>query len=93
MRVRGSDGATTSPAAELTDWCLHAPRLGLLLFRVEIEIAIAIATLRPRPLKRPHNEDRNLGNILFMPDWKMVLIDHTRSFRLWSELLKPSAIR
>ena len=39
------------------------------------------------------NEDRNLGNILYMPDWKMILIDHTRSFRPLEELLNPSTIR
>ncbi len=27
------------------------------------------------------NEDRHMGNILFTKDWRMILIDHSRSFR------------
>ena len=27
------------------------------------------------------NEDRHLGNILITEDWRMILIDHSRSFR------------
>jgi len=27
------------------------------------------------------NEDRHKGNILYTPDWRMILIDHSRSFR------------
>ena len=33
-----------------------------------------------------YNEDRNLGNILIEPDWKLWMIDHTRAFRRWKEL-------
>lgn len=40
-----------------------------------------------------YNEDRNTGNILFTEDWKMVLIDHTRAFRITDELLNPESIR
>jgi len=40
-----------------------------------------------------YNEDRNLGNILYTPQSKMVLIDHTRSFRLKKELLEDVGIR
>jgi hypothetical protein len=29
-----------------------------------------------------HNSDRNQGNALFTSDWTLVLIDHTRAFRL-----------
>jgi hypothetical protein len=31
--------------------------------------------------------DRNLGNVLITPDWKVVMIDFTRGFRLQTELL------
>jgi len=33
------------------------------------------------------NEDRSQGNILITKDWRMVLIDHSRSFRTWRKLL------
>jgi len=39
-----------------------------------------------------YNEDRNLGNILIEPDWKLWMIDHTRAFRRWKELLNPDQI-
>jgi hypothetical protein len=35
------------------------------------------------------NRDRNQGNILWTSDWTMWLIDHTRAFRLGTNLLKP----
>lgn len=31
--------------------------------------------------------DRNLGNVLITPEWKVVMIDFTRAFRLQAELL------
>ena len=31
--------------------------------------------------------DRNQGNILITPDWKVVMIDFTRAFRLQTELI------
>ena len=31
--------------------------------------------------------DRNLGNVLITPEWKVVMIDFTRAFRLQTELL------
>jgi hypothetical protein len=34
------------------------------------------------------NEDRHKGNILYTPDWRMVLIDHSRSFRTGSLFTK-----
>ncbi len=40
-----------------------------------------------------YNEDRNLGNILIEPDWKLWMIDHTRAFRRWKELLNPEQIQ
>lgn len=33
------------------------------------------------------NEDRNAGEILITPDWRMILIDHSRSFRTWKKLI------
>jgi hypothetical protein len=38
------------------------------------------------------NRDRNQGNILWTHDWTMWLIDHTRAFRLNSDLLKPEQL-
>jgi hypothetical protein len=38
------------------------------------------------------NRDRNQGNILWTSDWKLWMIDHTRAFRLGTELLKPEAM-
>ncbi len=39
------------------------------------------------------NTDRNRGNILITPDWKMWLIDHTRAFRRLGYLLAESSIQ
>lgn len=33
------------------------------------------------------NEDRNMGDILITKDWRMILIDHSRTFRSWKKLL------
>jgi hypothetical protein len=38
------------------------------------------------------NRDRNIGNMLWTSTWKMWMIDHTRSFRLGNELLKPALL-
>jgi hypothetical protein len=40
-----------------------------------------------------YNEDRNLGNMLITEDWLLVLIDHTRAFRRYKQLMKPESIR
>jgi hypothetical protein len=40
-----------------------------------------------------YNEDRNLGNILIEPDWKLWMIDHTRAFRRWKELMTPEQVQ
>lgn len=40
-----------------------------------------------------HNDDRNSQNLLIDQDWKIWLIDHTRSFRLTSKLYQPDTIR
>lgn len=36
-----------------------------------------------------YNTDRNFGNLLITKDWKLWLIDHTRSFRRHSRLKSP----
>jgi len=38
------------------------------------------------------NRDRNLGNMLWSKDWKLWMIDHTRSFRLGKDLLNPKTL-
>jgi hypothetical protein len=38
------------------------------------------------------NKDRNRGNILWTGDWSMWLIDHTRAFRLGTELVRPNEL-
>lgn len=38
------------------------------------------------------NRDRNQGNVLWTKDWTMWLIDHTRAFRLGTELQKPEQL-
>ncbi len=40
-----------------------------------------------------YNTDRNRGNIVITPDWKMWLIDHTRAFRRQDFLLDAKKIR
>jgi len=39
------------------------------------------------------NADRNQGNILIDPDWKVWLIDHTRAFRLGAHLADATSIQ
>jgi hypothetical protein len=38
-----------------------------------------------------YDTDRNLGNILITPEWKLVMIDFTRAFRSWNETRAPVA--
>ncbi len=38
------------------------------------------------------NFDRNLGNLLVGPDWKLYMIDHTRSFKVFKELKSPDGL-
>jgi len=33
-----------------------------------------------------YNIDRNLGNLLITPDWRVIMIDHTRCFKSLGEL-------
>jgi hypothetical protein len=40
-----------------------------------------------------YNTDRNQGNLLITPEWKLWLIDHTRAFRTNRTLLKPDMLR
>ena len=39
-----------------------------------------------------NNADRNLGNLLIDPDWKLWMIDHTRAFHPLFQLWKPKSI-
>ena len=39
-----------------------------------------------------YNTDRNKGNVLITPDWKLWMIDHTRAFRLHKRLQSPEAL-
>ena len=39
-----------------------------------------------------YNADRNQGNLLITPEWKIWMIDHTRAFRTAKTLLKPDAL-
>ncbi|MDX2179677.1 MAG: hypothetical protein SFV18_08805 [Bryobacteraceae bacterium] len=36
-----------------------------------------------------YNTDRNLGNLVITEDWNIVMIDHTRAFRLMRQLQNP----
>ena len=40
-----------------------------------------------------YNTDRNTGNLLITPDWKLWMIDHTRAFRRNPNLQRPDAIK
>ncbi len=39
-----------------------------------------------------YNTDRNSGNLIITPDWKIWMIDHTRAFRRNPNLQRPDAI-
>jgi hypothetical protein len=39
-----------------------------------------------------YNTDRNQGNLLITPEWKLWMIDHTRAFRAQKTLLKPESL-
>ncbi len=36
-----------------------------------------------------YDTDRNLGNVLISPDWKLYMIDYTRAFRLYYDIRTP----
>jgi hypothetical protein len=40
-----------------------------------------------------HNIDRNLGNLLITPEWKLIAIDHSRSFKSVNTLRAPEALQ
>jgi hypothetical protein len=40
-----------------------------------------------------YNTDRNQGNLLITPEWKVWMIDHTRAFRTQKTLLKPETLK
>jgi hypothetical protein len=33
------------------------------------------------------NEDRNMGDVLITKDWRVILVDHSRTFRTWKKLV------
>ena len=37
--------------------------------------------------------DRNLGNVLITPEWKLMMIDFTRAFRLWAQIKEQEIVR
>jgi hypothetical protein len=39
------------------------------------------------------NTDRNQGNLLITPEWKVWMIDHTRAFRTQKTLLRPDTLK
>jgi hypothetical protein len=39
-----------------------------------------------------HNTDRNLGNLMITKDWKLWMIDHSRSFRTSEKLENPKQL-
>lgn len=39
-----------------------------------------------------YDTDRNQGNILYTPDWKLWMIDFTRAFRPWSDIHDPKML-
>jgi len=39
-----------------------------------------------------YNTDRNMGNLLITSDWKIRLIDHSRTFRPFDQLKDPKAL-
>jgi hypothetical protein len=38
------------------------------------------------------NRDRNMGNLVWTNDWTMWMIDHTRAFRLNTDLQRPNVL-
>jgi hypothetical protein len=39
-----------------------------------------------------YNTDRNLGNMVISKDWKLWMIDHTRAFRMMTDLLNAKSL-
>ena len=39
-----------------------------------------------------YNTDRNSGNFIVTPDWKLWMIDHTRAFRTNTDLMSPKSL-
>jgi len=39
-----------------------------------------------------YNTDRNMGNLLITEDWKIRLIDHSRTFRPFDQLKDPNTL-
>jgi hypothetical protein len=40
-----------------------------------------------------YNTDRNQGNLLITPEWRVWMIDHTRAFRTQNTLLRPETLK
>lgn len=40
-----------------------------------------------------HDTDRNLGNVLVSPEWRVIMIDFTRAFRLWPTIRPAELLR
>lgn len=40
-----------------------------------------------------YDTDRNLGNVLITPEWKVMMIDFTRAFRLWPTIKEAEITR
>jgi len=40
-----------------------------------------------------YNTDRNQGNLLITPEWRVWMIDHTRAFRTQKTLLRPETLK
>ncbi len=40
-----------------------------------------------------YNTDRNLGNVLITSDWRIIAIDHSRSFRPFAQLKDPKSLK
>ena len=64
----------------------------IIMLRTKQEEKIKTPSYRVEPLNRATylqrawdnliaNEDRNIGDILYTEDWRMILIDHSRAFR------------
>ena len=71
----------------------------VIMLRTKQEEKIKTPSYRIEPLNRATylqrawdnliaNEDRNIGDILYTEDWRMILIDHSRSFRTSRKFMK-----
>jgi len=73
----------------LSDWAENTRGLDKI---VEANIPLPVETNNPKYLTRAWdsliaNEDRTQQNILYTPDWRTILFDHSRSFRSTGEFV------